>query len=122
VVQHGHATQIAHGAAAVMPAQVQGPGIPAGLSGRVEPGAEVPATPVHAVHEEHGTRARRPDGRRVLEEQVADSLYGETALSRTVSRTMEAVVYRSFRSAHSCTVWISRMPQARLAISMPRVV
>jgi len=76
----------------VMPAQVQGPGVPAGLGGRVEPGAEVPAASVHAVHEEHGTGSRRPDGRRVLEEQVADSLYGETALSRTVSRTMEAVV------------------------------
>ena len=92
IVEQGDAAEIADGTAAVMPAQVQGPRVPAGLGGRVEPGAEVPAAPLHAVHEEHGTGARRPDGRRVLEEQVADSLYGETALSRTVSRTMEAVV------------------------------
>ena len=55
VVEQGDAAEIADRTAAVMPAQVQGPGVPAGLGGRVEPGAEVPAAPLHAVHEEHGT-------------------------------------------------------------------
>ena len=121
VVEHRNAAEIRNRPAAVMAAEVERPGVPAGVRGRVEPGAEIPAAPVHAVDEEQGTRARRPGGRRVLEEEVADLFYGETAFRRTVSSTMEAVVWRSLRSTHSFTVWMSRMPQPRLAISMPRV-
>jgi len=34
---------------------------------------------VHAVDEEERVRARRPGGPRVLEEQVADLFYGDSA-------------------------------------------
>src|SRR5262249_16778292 len=117
VVQHGEAADVANGAAAGVPAQVERPRVPARLGGGIQPVAQVPAPSPQSVCE--GGRA---GGRRVLEKQVVDRVYGETALSRTVSSTMEAVVWRSFRSTHSLTVWMSRMPQARLATSMPRVV
>ena len=91
VIENGDAAQLLDGPAAVMAAEVDGPSVPARVRGRVEPRAEVPAAPVHPVDQQQRARARRPGGRRVLEEEVGDPLYGDTAFRRTVSSTIEAV-------------------------------
>ena len=85
VVEHQYLAEIEDRAAAVVSAKVEGPGVPPRMRGGVQPGSKIPAAPMHAVDEEQRARARRPGRCRVLEEEVVDLFYGDTAFRRTVS-------------------------------------
>src|SRR5207253_389981 len=84
---------------------------------RAEPRAHLGHEPVPHAHVQVPTEAGAGvEDVSALEEQAR----GQPAFRRTASTRSSAVVTMSLTSTHSFTVWISRIPHARFAISRPR--
>ncbi len=73
VIGDRHASQLGDATAAVMAAEIEGPGVPAHLGGGMTPRAQTPGAHSHAVNEKEREWLERPHGRRVLEDKVSDT-------------------------------------------------